>query len=593
MTMSRAISLVVVLLAVSCGGAPAAPGACANKAMCACGAGKYCENGGTWSRCSAIPDDPASCGHEQWPGECRDRKCVAEAGDDAGAGGTGGRMDALAPDAPMGIDVPMSGSTETGEPPPPPPDGGGQPSACTAGQSRSCAQDGMLGSCAKGTESCVNGSWGPCSVSPASADKCDVSGDDANCNGKSNEGCPCVSGNMQPCGPSVTQGICKRGTQTCNNGQWGTCEGAVYAKARDCSSSQDNDCDGKPDDTVDGTCQCAIGGSRACGTHPQDGVGRCKAGSQTCMAGPSNGSSAWGGCSGSVGPASADSCEPGDDANCNGTKNEGCNCSNGASRSCAQDGKLGNCGKGTESCTNGTWGACSVTPQANDRCDVVGDDSNCNGKKNEGCTELGQGCSSNGDCESGHCVMGICCGTACPAGSTSSCGNDGTCDATGTCRKYSNGTVCQAASCSDRSNAHEVGLCQAGVCKPGKLCDYHGCDGSNRCTTICPGATNDTGTQCEACGAEGQHCCGLNLCSSSNLGCLMSTVDGMLYCTKCGGVNERCCPGSTCRTGQCLPTHTGPPACQNCGLIGQICCANSQCSQGTCGTDAVGFPVCK
>ena len=105
-------------------------------------------------------------------------------------------------------------------------------------------------------------------------DSCEP-GDDADCDGTPNEGCPCVEGEKQPCGPASEIGICVAGVSTCNpNGTWGTCEGAVYAQERDCTSSDDNDCDGFPDNTLDDVCMCTIGDKRDCETHPgQDDVG--------------------------------------------------------------------------------------------------------------------------------------------------------------------------------------------------------------------------------------------------------------------------------------------------------------------------------
>src|SRR5438876_9048590 len=133
-----------------------------------------------------------------------------------------------------------------------------------------------------------------------------------------NEGCTCVEGTKQPCGPTAEVGICKKGSQTCSGGAWGACTGAVFAAARDCTSTLDNDCDGHPDNTTDAVCACASG-TQACGQHPgQDGKGRCKAGSQTCVVAADKKSSAWGTCSGSVGPASADGCDATNDDNCNG-----------------------------------------------------------------------------------------------------------------------------------------------------------------------------------------------------------------------------------------------------------------------------------
>jgi hypothetical protein len=406
---------------------------------------------------------------------------------------------------------------------------------CSEGTSRSCAMDGFLGNCARGTEMCRGGRWGACSVTAQAADRCDVAADDATCDGKANEGCPCVTGDKQPCGPSMDVGLCKRGIETCANGQWGACVGAVYAEARDCTSSLDNDCDGEQDNMIDSACKCGpVNSSQVCDTHPQDGAGPCHAGMRKCVAGTNNASTNWGPCANSVGPASADTCAP-------------------------------------------------------------GNDDNCNGLPNENCKALGQGCKSDNECLSSYCVQGTCCGTTCPASNPSTCGNDGTCDASGVCKKHRNGTICAAAFCADVNSSHEASTCQAGICKPGKLCDYHGCDDlkPDHCGSICPSRTIDTGTDCQHCGDESEPCCG-NLCEGTNLGCLMSMVDGKYYCSVCGGLNNRCCKDSTpCREGQCLPTLIGGGACQNCGLLGQPCCANMQCSQGACAPKPNGLPYCQ
>ena len=57
---------------------------------------------------------------------------------------------------------------------------------CSASQTRSCALSGALGTCANGTQPCVDGKWGACSILPASTDNC-VVGNDDNCNGKTND----------------------------------------------------------------------------------------------------------------------------------------------------------------------------------------------------------------------------------------------------------------------------------------------------------------------------------------------------------------------------------------------------------------------
>lgn len=199
--------------------------------------------------------------------------------------------------------------------------------SCIDGQTQSCGST-DTGPCQRGTRTCYGGGFGQCvgAVNPAQRDSCSSRGDDSDCDGLPNDGCQCVTGDTRPCGVTDT-GVCRLGSQTCNNGNFGDCAGALNPASRDCRSRQDNDCDGQPDDTIDNVCACSIGQIRACQTHPQDGVGRCRAGQQTCQAGPNNGSSTFGNCTGSVGPAQADSCTTvGDDSNCDGTRNGGCEC---------------------------------------------------------------------------------------------------------------------------------------------------------------------------------------------------------------------------------------------------------------------------
>jgi hypothetical protein len=226
---------------------------------------------------------------------------------------------------------------------------------CTNGATRLCKDDpvrpALLGNCAAGTETCAGGHWGPCSVQPAAKDSC-VNGDDATCDGTPNKDCPCINGATQDCGPPVEVGICKRGKQTCVGSAWGMCS-ATFAAARDCTSATDNDCDGKLDNTIDTVCQCAPNAMQTCGAHPgQDLKGPCKAGSQTCVVAADKKTSAWGACNGSVGPAANDTCDLGNDANCSGTPNDGCQCINTKTQSCPA------CG--TQTCAGGAWGMCQT-----------------------------------------------------------------------------------------------------------------------------------------------------------------------------------------------------------------------------------------
>src|SRR6185503_4066212 len=110
----------------------------------------------------------------------------------------------------------------------------------------------------------ADGTWGECSVTAQAADSCDVEGDDADCDGTPNGGCPCLSGDTRQCGPDTDDGICEFGTQTCENEVWGPCEDAVLPEARDCMSPLDNDCDGSVDNARDDVCPCAVDGAHVC-----------------------------------------------------------------------------------------------------------------------------------------------------------------------------------------------------------------------------------------------------------------------------------------------------------------------------------------
>jgi cysteine-rich repeat protein len=239
-------------------------------------------------------------------------------------------------------------------------------------------QDGR-GPCHAGTQSCVIGAgsmtsdWGPCagSVPPGAADSCALAGDDANCDGIPNGGCSCVEGATLPCGPDTDDGICQRGTSTCTSGAFGDCVGAVFPARRDCASAQDNDCDGQPDNTLDATCTCAVGATQACATHPgRDGNGPCRAGSRTCVASNQNGASNFGTCTGAVGPALRDSCTAfGDDADCNGTPNSGCQCVAGRGNApCAADPNNSRCNAQGQCAPCQSNADCSMVSGGRDLC---------------------------------------------------------------------------------------------------------------------------------------------------------------------------------------------------------------------------------
>ena len=71
------------------------------------------------------------------------------------------------------------------------------------------------------------------------------------------------------------------------------------------------------------------------------------------------------------------------DDNCNGQVDEGCACTNGATRSCGSS--VGACKLGTQTCTGGAWAGCAgSTGPVTEICGNQLDD-DCNGTLDDGC----------------------------------------------------------------------------------------------------------------------------------------------------------------------------------------------------------------
>lgn len=126
---------------------------------------------------------------------------------------------------------------------------------------------------------------------------------------------------------------------------------------------------------------CQPGESRTCselddgstitfpGGTPQ---GSCKYGKQICSDGK------WTSCSGTIGPKAKDSCEAGNDDNCNGVTTDHCKCSAGKSESCGSD--VGVCQKGQRTCkADGEWGECLGQTKPSKEICGGGNDEDCDG----------------------------------------------------------------------------------------------------------------------------------------------------------------------------------------------------------------------
>jgi hypothetical protein len=203
---------------------------------------------------------------------------------------------------------------------------------------------------------------------------------------------------------------CGADAATCGSPDTGQAPPAcIPTGPRDCTSDADNDCDGLADNTLDDVCGCVSGTSEPCDEHTGlDGQGQCRAGLRTCLLDEVTLTSAWGECEGAVGPGDADSCAPGDDADCDGTPNEGCTCVDGATQPCGSDTNTGPCNIGTSTCVDGRFGPCigAVAPASADSCSSRNDDSNCNGVPFDGCSCANGETQSCGMTDTGVCQLG-------------------------------------------------------------------------------------------------------------------------------------------------------------------------------------------
>ena len=435
------------------------------------------------------------------------------------------------------------------------------------------AGPGFACGCSGGSSFCISGAWTACEGERGPSPEI-CNGIDDDCDGKIDDA-PDGGQLAQACydGPAGTEGVglCKGGTELCQNGSWSACTGEVLPASGFCDGL-DHECNGQPSSCA----ACSPGQTQPCYTGPNGtlGVGLCKAGTATCADG------GWGACAGQVTPTSGQ-CD-GLDHDCDGLPDLCQACTPGQMQPCytgpAGTEGVGICKGGTQTCqTNGTWGAClgEVLP-ATQACD--GKDDSCTGQIDKGAP-----CPTGDACVNGNCVPASCgggeFGGACPGGyacdggrcAASTCGDAGVCPP---------GETCQGSGCIDPCKGVDCGagsFCSLGKCVAGG-CYAAGCDGGLVCSNgscvanACAGVTCPDGTFC-----RGGYCvqaCGFVSCPSGQL----CDQNGDCVPTPCGG----CSAGQICQDGGCLADP--------CSGVG--CAAEQVCAAGLCVDNPCNGVVC-
>jgi hypothetical protein len=127
------------------------------------------------------------------------------------------------------------------------------PRSCMSGEASTCdAVHGSKGGCGTRVLVCSNdGAWpdqSSCAAREADVELCDAAGADEDCDGRSNEDCPCSAGEVRTCNDVYASvGDCAARTLTClANGSWPPQEGCAPAGPELCNQDgRDENCDGR------------------------------------------------------------------------------------------------------------------------------------------------------------------------------------------------------------------------------------------------------------------------------------------------------------------------------------------------------------
>jgi hypothetical protein len=177
----------------------------------------------------------------------------------------------------------------------------------------------------------------------------------------------------------------------------------------------------------------------------------------------------------------------------------------------------------------------------------------------------GNTCTSGSQCQSGNCVSGVCCNTAC----TDQCYSCSLSGLVGICSPKTNGTACN-----DGNLCTQTDTCQSGTCTGANpvactaLDQCHGVGACNQSTGTCSNPNKADGTNCN----DGNLCTQTDTCQSGTC-----TGANPVVCTAL----DQCHAAGICNpsTGVCSnPSVADGTACSD----GNSCTLSDTCQSGTC-----------
>jgi hypothetical protein len=352
------------------------------------------------------------------------------------------------------------------------------------------------GTCGTGTRTCRDGKATDCEGATGPVpEECTPEGMVArneNCDDQTDEGCDCRPGETRSCysgrAGTMNVGKCKAGTQACDNGALGACQGEVHEEPESCANANvDDDCNGSVDDVPTLENVCFVGNAQG---PCANGTLKCSGAALTCVS--------------SVTP-SAESCNGMDD-DCNGRADETFN----LRRDAQNCGTCGNrCPAGQVCC----GGSCTNTTNDNNHCGACG----------RGCPDATR------------CNNAICMSTGMPMAGTPAAGSGPTGGRSGSGGAGSGGSGSGGSPGSQCSPA----------CGAGTTC----CNGACVDLSSDPNNCNTCGNACEF--ADSGCCSGScvnfldnQTCGACNKDCSLLTDDGVTCsCTK-STANVIACTGA-------------------------------------------------